>query len=61
MVNNHLVSICAIDNYVKDRPTLGYDVTTFEFPSQKQERKEEREPGFASNLTLSFRVLIRPY
>ena len=26
--------------------TLGYDVTTFEFPSQKQERKGGREPSF---------------
>ena len=41
--------------------TLGYDVKTFEFPSQKQERKEGWEPIFASNLTLNFRPLIQPY
>ena len=41
--------------------TLGYDFTTFEFPSQKQEKKGGREPSFASNLKLYFGVLIRPY
>ena len=41
--------------------TEGYDVTTFEFPSQKKEGKGGWEPSFASNLTLNFRVLIRPY
>ena len=41
--------------------TLGYDVTTFEFPSQKKERKGGWEPTFASNLKLNFGVLIRPY
>ena len=40
---------------------LGYHVTTFEFPSQQQGRKEGWESSFASNLTLNFRVLIRPY
>ena len=33
----------------------------FEFPPQKQERKGGWEPSFASNLTLDFKVLIRPY
>ena len=42
-------------------PTEGYDVTTFEFPSQKKEGKGGWEPSFASNLILNFRVLIRPY
>ena len=41
--------------------TLGYDVTKFEFPSHKQERKEVWEPSFASILPLNFRVIIRPY
>ena len=41
--------------------TEGYDVTTFEFPSQKKEGKGGWEPSFASNLILNFRVLIRPY
>ena len=41
--------------------TLGYDVMTFEFPSQKQERKEGWEPTLASNLTLYFRLLIQHY
>ena len=40
--------------------TLGYGDTTFEFSSHKQERKEGGEPSFASNLTLHFRVLIKP-
>ena len=43
------------------RFTEGYDVTTFEFPSQKKEGKGGWEPSFASNLILNFRVLIRPY
>ena len=33
----------------------------FEFAPQKGERKGGWEPSFASNLTLNFRVLIRPY
>ena len=41
--------------------TLGYEVTTFEFPSQKQERKRGWEPSFALDLKLNFGVLIRPY
>ena len=38
-------------------------IDLFEFPPQKQERKGvwEWEPTFASNLTLNFRVFIRPY
>ena len=36
-------------------------IDLFKFPSQKQERKGGWGPSFASNLTLSFRVLIRPY
>ena len=41
--------------------TEGYDVTTFEFASQKKEGKGGWEPSFASNLILNFRVLIQPY
>ena len=41
--------------------TLGYNLMTFEFPSQKQEKKEGWEPSIASNLTLNFRLLIQPY
>ena len=41
--------------------TLGYSIMTFEFAPQKQERKGGWEPIFASNFTLNFRVLIRPY
>ena len=41
--------------------TEGYDVTTFEFPSQKKEGKGGGEPSFASKLTLNFSALIQPY
>ena len=39
----------------------GLLVRTFEFATQKQERKGGWEPSFASNLRVNFRVLIRPY
>ena len=56
-------------NFISHSPTYqgntmlteGYDVTTFEFPSQKKEGKGGWEPSFASNLILNFRVLIQPY
>ena len=41
--------------------TVSSCIDLFKFPSQKQERKGGWGPSFASNLTLSFRVLIRPY
>ena len=73
--NIHQMTLVLLRKHEKDRlkivtqrrlgligiDTLGYDVTTFEFPSQKQERKGRREPSFASNLKLNFEVLIRPY
>ena len=46
---------------MKSKFTEGYDVTMFEFPSQKKEGKGGWEPSFALNLILNFRVLIRPY
>ena len=54
---------CILDwtNQFKSRLTLGYSIMTFEFAPQKQERKGGWEPIFASNFTLNFRVLIRPY
>ena len=41
--------------------TVSSCIDLFKFPSQKQERKGGWGPSLASNLTLSFRVLIRPY
>ena len=41
--------------------TVSSCIDLFKFPSQKQERKGGWGPSFVSNLTLSFRVLIRPY
>ena len=47
--------------FYKSTGTVSSCIDLFKFPSQKQERKGGWGPSFASNLTLSFRVLIRPY
>ena len=50
----HRMLCCAWIVRLLKHTTLGYNFTTFEFPSQKQERKGGWEPSFASNLKLNF-------
>ena len=61
IIKEKLETRCTTYNICKGCYTEGYDVTTFEFPSQKKEGKGGWEPSFASNLILNFRVLIQPY
>ena len=52
---------CSSQQLPSLRLTVSSCIDLFKFPSQKQERKGGWGPSFVSNLTLSFRVLIRPY